>query len=178
MSGRPEEQSAARAPKRPAGRIAGERVGGRVLPGETYVEARAPARLEPRACAREQGEEPREMFGRDREVQAAGAVVATREQGGFVELFLERRSHLGAVAVKSQQGLGQLRGSEAFRNMGFKLKEDAEAYSFKNFVKEMYFDSETNMLVISGVPGKENTRNAKGEVLEGAARTPGSSVGR
>ena len=57
--------------------------------------------------------------------------------------------------------------------MGFKLKEDADAYSFKNFVKEMYFDSETSMLVISGVPGKEITRDAKGQVPEGAARTPG-----
>jgi predicted TIM-barrel fold metal-dependent hydrolase len=65
------------------------------------------------------------------------------------------------------------RGSEVFRNMGFDLKEDAEAYSFRNFVKEMYFDSETSMLVISGVPGKENNRDAEGKVLEGAARTPG-----
>ena len=39
--------------------------------------------------------------------------------------------------------------------MGFQLKNDAEAYSFPNFVKEMFFDSETSMVVISGVPGKE-----------------------
>jgi len=62
---------------------------------------------------------------------------------------------------------------EWFRNMGFKLKETPEAYAFPNFVKEMYFDSETSMLVISGVPGKENLRDSKGRVLEGAARTPG-----
>ncbi|HQR05565.1 MAG TPA: amidohydrolase family protein [Gemmatales bacterium] len=65
------------------------------------------------------------------------------------------------------------RNMESFRNMGFKLKENAEAYAFPNFIKEMYFDSETSMVVISGVPGKENTRDAKGNVLEGAARTPG-----
>jgi uncharacterized protein len=65
------------------------------------------------------------------------------------------------------------RNGEAFRNMGFKLKDDPASYSFPNFIKEMYFDSETSMVVISGVPGKENTRDAKGNVLEGAARTPG-----
>ena len=65
------------------------------------------------------------------------------------------------------------RTMEFVRNMGFNLKDDAEAYSFKNFVKELFFDSETSMVVISGVPGKENLRDAEGKVLEGAARTPG-----
>ena len=40
--------------------------------------------------------------------------------------------------------------------MGFNLKNDVEAYSFPNFVKEMFFDSETDMIVISGVPGTRN----------------------
>ncbi len=65
------------------------------------------------------------------------------------------------------------RGSEVFKNMGFKLQEDPDAYSFPNFVKEMFFDSETSMLVISGVPGKELTRDESGKVLEREARTPG-----
>ena len=52
--------------------------------------------------------------------------------------------------------------------MGFKLKDDEEAYSFQNFVKEMFFDSETDMLVISGVPGREEQRDKDGKVLEGA----------
>ncbi len=65
------------------------------------------------------------------------------------------------------------RGMEFVKNMGFNLKEDAEAYGFQNFVKEMYFDSDTKMVVISGVPGKENLRDKDGKVLEGAARTPG-----
>ncbi|HSO75067.1 MAG TPA: amidohydrolase family protein [Blastocatellia bacterium] len=65
------------------------------------------------------------------------------------------------------------RDAEFVKNMGFHLKNDSEAYSFKNFVKEMYFDSETAMVVISGVPGKEELRGADGKVLEGAARTPG-----
>lgn len=65
------------------------------------------------------------------------------------------------------------RNMEFIRNMGFKLKNDPEAYSFPNFVKELFFDSETDMIVISGVPGKENTRGPDGKVLEGKARTPG-----
>jgi predicted TIM-barrel fold metal-dependent hydrolase len=64
------------------------------------------------------------------------------------------------------------RNAEFVRNMGFKLRNDADAYAFPNFVKEMFFDSETNMLVISGVPGKEITRDAHGNVLERGARTP------
>ena len=51
--------------------------------------------------------------------------------------------------------------------MGFQLKEDKEAYSFKNFVKEMFFDSETDMVVISGVPGKESSATRTGKVLVG-----------
>ena len=65
------------------------------------------------------------------------------------------------------------RNMEFIRNMGFKLKNDKDAYSFPNFVKEMFFDSETSMLVISGVPGKEITRGPDGKVLEGDKRTPG-----
>jgi len=67
------------------------------------------------------------------------------------------------------------RNAEFVRNMGFQLKNDADAYSFKNFVKEMFFDSETSMVVISGVPSKEQLRDKDGKVLEGAARTPGRS---
>ena len=62
------------------------------------------------------------------------------------------------------------RNSETARNMGFALKDDVESYSFKNFVKEMFFDSETNMVVISGVPTRENQRAPDGRVLEGAER--------
>lgn len=64
------------------------------------------------------------------------------------------------------------RNSETARNMGFQLKDDVESYSFRNFVKEMFFDSETSMVVISGVPTRENQRAADGRVLEGAERNP------
>jgi predicted TIM-barrel fold metal-dependent hydrolase len=65
------------------------------------------------------------------------------------------------------------RNMEFIRNMGFKLKNDQEAYSFPSFVKEMFFDSETSMIVISGVPGKEMNKAADGTVLEGKARRGG-----
>ena len=69
--------------------------------------------------------------------------------------------------------LPSFRNAEFVKNMGFELKNDAEAYSFKNFVKEMFFDSETSMIVISGVPGRENQKDADGKVLEGKARGGG-----
>jgi len=72
--------------------------------------------------------------------------------------------------------LGGFRNYEFVRNMGFNLSNTPEAYGFKNFVKEMFFDSETMMIVISGVPGREILRDQDGKVLEDAARTPGTSV--
>ena len=69
--------------------------------------------------------------------------------------------------------LGGFRTMDFVKNMGFNLSNDPEAYGFKNFVKEMYFDSETSMVIISGVPTKENLRDKDGKVLEGADRTPG-----
>jgi len=67
---------------------------------------------------------------------------------------------------------GDISKLEFFQNMGFQIKEDKDSYSFHNFVKEMFFDSETDMIVISGVPGKEQQRDKTGKVLEGVARTP------
>jgi predicted TIM-barrel fold metal-dependent hydrolase len=65
------------------------------------------------------------------------------------------------------------RNMEFVKNMGFQLSNDKESYSFKNFVKEMFFDSETDMLVVSGVPGRERIRDEKGNVPEGRARGGG-----
>jgi uncharacterized protein len=65
------------------------------------------------------------------------------------------------------------RNLEWVRGMGFDLKDNPDAYSFRNFVKEMFFDSETEMIVISGVPGKETHRGPDGTILEGRARSAG-----
>ncbi|MFN0122103.1 MAG: amidohydrolase family protein [Blastocatellia bacterium] len=67
----------------------------------------------------------------------------------------------------------RFRNNEFMKNMGFDLKDDAESYSYRNFVKEMFFDSETSMVVISGVPSVENNKDKDGKVLEGAARGRG-----
>ena len=66
------------------------------------------------------------------------------------------------------------RNAEFLQNMGVEeLKADKEAYSFTNFIKEMFFDSETSMVVISGVPGRENQYDRKGNPLEGKKRGGG-----
>lgn len=66
------------------------------------------------------------------------------------------------------------RKMEFAQNMGFQnLKDDKDAYSFQNFVKEMYFDSDTAMCVISGVPSMEKNKDKDGKILEGVARDRG-----
>jgi predicted TIM-barrel fold metal-dependent hydrolase len=65
------------------------------------------------------------------------------------------------------------RSSEFMKNMGFDLKNDAEAYSLRTFIKEMLFDSDTSIVVISGVPTLENNKDKDGKILEGAARSRG-----
>lgn len=69
---------------------------------------------------------------------------------------------------------GGFRSRDFLKNMGFQLGDDLEAYSFSTFIKEMYFDSETSMVVISGVPNREKQRDADGNVLEGLDRSKGS----
>jgi predicted TIM-barrel fold metal-dependent hydrolase len=65
------------------------------------------------------------------------------------------------------------RDMEFVRNMGFQLKNDADAYGFTNYVKELFFDSETSMAVISGVPGREINQDMAGKILEGRDRRGG-----
>lgn len=65
------------------------------------------------------------------------------------------------------------RSNEFVKNMGFNLKDDVESYSFSTYLKELFFDSENEVVVISGVPGKENNKDDKGVMLEGKARGGG-----
>jgi len=65
------------------------------------------------------------------------------------------------------------RNDPFMRNMGFDLKDDKESYSFRQFLKEIFFDSETDAIVISGVPGRENQKDDAGNALEGKARGGG-----
>jgi len=59
------------------------------------------------------------------------------------------------------------------KSMGFDLKNDVESYSFANYVKEIFFDSETSLAVISGVPGRETDKDLEGKQLEGRDRRGG-----
>jgi predicted TIM-barrel fold metal-dependent hydrolase len=112
------------------------------------------------------------------EVDAAEAFepAATAEKWPKGEYFiLDVQSHFTNsydLGVERRAGLGGgFRQYEFLKNMGFDLKGDAEAYSFHNFVKEIFFDSETSMIVISGVPTKEKQRDESGKVLEAADRS-------
>ena len=65
------------------------------------------------------------------------------------------------------------RSAEFVKNMGFKLDNDPDSYSFPNYVKEIFLDSETSMAVISGVPGREIDKDKAGKILEGRDRRGG-----
>jgi len=100
--------------------------------------------------------------------------IETMEPGAYENKYPKSEYFIVDVQAHFTNGLAlRFRNMEFVKNMGFNLKDSPEAYSFPNFVKEMYFDSETAMVVISGVPGKENNFDKDGKPLEGAARTPG-----
>jgi uncharacterized protein len=110
------------------------------------------------------------VFGPHWDVDAAETLepAATEEKWPKGEFFIfDVQTHFTNGAALA------FRNAQFIRNMGFKLENSDEAYAFPNFVKELFFDSETSLVVISGVPGKENLRDASGKVLEGSARTPG-----
>ncbi|HXG10949.1 MAG TPA: amidohydrolase family protein [Gemmataceae bacterium] len=110
------------------------------------------------------------VYGKHWEVEE----IETLEPAATEEKWPKGEYFIFDVQTHFTNGLALgFRDMEFIRNMGFKLKNDADAYSFPNFVKEIFFDSETNMIVISGVPGKEINRGPDGKILEGKARTPG-----
>src|SRR5262245_51701945 len=117
------------------------------------------------------------VYGNYWEVDAAEAFEpqATAEKWPKGEYFIiDVQSHFTNaydLGVERAGGGGGFRTYEFLKNMGFQLKSDAEAYSFHNYLKEIYFDSETAISVISGVPSKEKLRDDKGNVLEGPARS-------
>jgi hypothetical protein len=110
------------------------------------------------------------VFGPNWEVDAAETVEpeATEEKFPKGEYFImDVQTHFtDGVAIG-------FRNMEFVKNMGFDLKESPDAYSFTNFVKEIFFDSETSMVVISGVPGRETNKKHEGVEVEGRARGGG-----
>ena len=117
------------------------------------------------------------VYGNHWEVDAAEAFepAATAEKFPKGEYFIiDVQTHFTNaydLGAERRGGDGGFRTYEFLKNMGFKLKGDAEAYSFHNFLKEIYFDSETSVAVISGVPTREKQRDADGKVLEGPERS-------
>lgn len=104
----------------------------------------------------------------------------TLEQGAYEErwpkseyFIFDVQSHFTNGIAIGFRSMEAFKNQEFVKNMGFKLKDDPEAYSFPNFVKEMFFDSETAMLVISGVPGRERQYDKDGKLLEGPKRLGG-----
>jgi predicted TIM-barrel fold metal-dependent hydrolase len=110
------------------------------------------------------------VYGPHWEVEAAETVEpgATEEKWPKGEFFIiDVQTHF-----TDGYAIG-FRNAEFVKNMGFNLKEDAESYSFTNYFKEIFFDSETSMAVISGVPGREINKDMAGKVLEGRDRRGG-----
>ena len=100
--------------------------------------------------------------------------VESMEPAAYNEKWPKNEYFIIDVQSHFTNGLAlNFRTDPMIKGMGFNLKNDKEAYSFNNFVKEMYFDSETMMCVISGVPTKEKLRDDAGNVLEGPARSKG-----
>lgn len=111
-----------------------------------------------------------QVFGQNFDVDPEEAFepAASEEKYPKAEYFvIDLQAHFTAGFALN------FRNTEFMKNMGFNLKDDAESYSFKNFVKEMYFDSDTAICVISGVPGRERNKDDAGNVLEGRARGGG-----
>lgn len=100
--------------------------------------------------------------------------VETLEKGAYEDKYPKSEYFIIDVQAHFTNGIAiGFRNMEFVKNMGFNLKDDKDAYSFPNFVKEMFFDSETAMLVISGVPGKEVQYDKEGKLLEGPKRGGG-----
>jgi predicted TIM-barrel fold metal-dependent hydrolase len=103
--------------------------------------------------------------------------VETMELAATQEKFPKGEYFILDVQTHFSNGISlPFREMEFVKNMGFNLKNDVESYSYRNFVKEMFFDSDTQMIVISGVPGREAQRDKDGKVLEGKARTPRGGI--
>ncbi len=104
----------------------------------------------------------------------------TLEPGAYEEkwpksqyFIIDVQSHFTNGYAIGFRNMQVFKNQEFVKNMGFNLEDTPEAYAFPNFVKEMFFDSETSMLVISGVPGKERHVDRKGNPVEGPQRFGG-----
>jgi len=111
------------------------------------------------------------VWGKVWEVEEA----ETLDQAAYAEHMPKGEYFVMDVQTHFTNGIAipNFRTNEFVKNMGFNLKDDVESYSFRQYLKELFFDSETEVVVISGVPGKENNKDDKQQVLEGHARGGG-----
>lgn len=114
------------------------------------------------------------VYGKHWEVEE----IETLDEAAIQEKWPKGEYFIIDVQTHFTNGLAlNFRNMEFVKNMGFKLNNDVDSYSFTNYFKEIFLDSETSMGVISGVPGKEKNKDSSGKVLEGAERTRGMGYG-
>lgn len=108
----------------------------------------------------------------------------TEEPGAYEDkwpkseyFIIDVQAHFTNGQAIGFRNMSIFKNQEFVKNMGFKLRDDPESYAFPNFVKEMFFDSETSMLVISGVPGRERHVDRKGNRIEGPLFNPARGGG-
>lgn len=98
----------------------------------------------------------------------------TMEEAAYKEKWPKGEYFIMDVQTHFTNGFAlNFRNDEFIKNMGFNLKNDVESYSFRQFMKELFFDCDNDMIVISGVPGKERQKDVAGTPLEGKARGGG-----
>jgi hypothetical protein len=116
------------------------------------------------------------VFGNYWDVNEAEAL----EPGAYEEkwpksdyFIIDVQSHFTNGFALNFRSMAIFKNQEFVKNMGFKIGDNPAEYAFPNFVKEMFFDSETGMVVISGVPGAERHYDRKGNKIEGPPFDPG-----
>lgn len=98
----------------------------------------------------------------------------TLEPGAYEEkwpkseyFIIDVQAHFTNGFALNFRSMSMFKNQEFVKNMGFKISDNKDEYEFPNFLKEMFFDSETAMLVISGVPGAERHYDRKGNKIAG-----------
>ncbi len=102
----------------------------------------------------------------DREEMFEAVAIEAKWPKGEHFIFDVNSHFTNGVALK-------FRESAFMRDMGFRLTDDPAAYSFRTFFQEMFLESETDMVVLSGLPGREKNLGDDGALLEGVERGGG-----
>lgn len=103
----------------------------------------------------------------------------TVEEGAYEDkwpkseyFIIDVQAHFTNGVALNFRSMSMFKNQEFVKNMGFKITDNPDEYEFPNFVKEMFFDSETGMLVISGVPGAERHFDRRGNKITGPTYDP------